>query len=82
MENPAGFWVRILASLLDAIIIGVPLSIISYLFLGFEKELYYELWKYSLFNNSSCFMGWFYCWKENNRAFALSKSMAQKLAME
>lgn len=38
MENPAGFWVRILASLLDAIIIGVPLSIISYLFFGVWEE--------------------------------------------
>ena len=38
MENPAGFWVRILASLLDAIIIGIPLSIISYLFFGVWEE--------------------------------------------
>jgi uncharacterized RDD family membrane protein YckC len=38
MENPAGFWVRFFASLLDAIIIGIPLSIISYLFFGVWEE--------------------------------------------
>lgn len=38
MENPAGFWVRIFASLLDAIIIGIPLLIISYLFFGVWEE--------------------------------------------
>jgi uncharacterized RDD family membrane protein YckC len=38
MENPAGFWVRFFAGLLDAIIIGIPLSIISYLFFGVWEE--------------------------------------------
>lgn len=34
MSNPAGFWIRFWASLLDAIIIGIPLSLISFIFLG------------------------------------------------
>jgi uncharacterized RDD family membrane protein YckC len=33
-SNPAGFWVRLGASLLDALIIGVPLFILSYLITG------------------------------------------------
>jgi len=34
MTNPAGFWVRFIASFLDGIIIGAPLAIISYFLLG------------------------------------------------
>ena len=34
MTNPAGFWVRFIASFLDGIIIGIPLAIISYFLLG------------------------------------------------
>ncbi|WP_419962682.1 RDD family protein [Psychrobacillus sp. BM2] len=32
--NPAGFWIRFGASLLDGIIIGIPLAIISLILLG------------------------------------------------
>ncbi|WP_093271070.1 RDD family protein [Psychrobacillus sp. OK032] len=34
MLNPAGFWARLGASLLDSLIIGIPLAIISYLIVG------------------------------------------------
>ncbi len=44
MTNPAGFWVRVLASLLDGLIISLPLSIIFYLLLGnWEDENYSSL---------------------------------------
>lgn len=32
--NPAGFWIRLGASLLDGIIIGIPLALISLALLG------------------------------------------------
>lgn len=32
--NPAGFWARFGATLLDGIIIGIPLSVISFLIVG------------------------------------------------
>ena len=39
MTNPAGFWVRVLASILDALIIGLPIGIIAYLLTGnWENE--------------------------------------------
>ncbi|QYR24128.1 RDD family protein [Paenibacillus sp. sptzw28] len=34
MERPAGFWVRLAANLLDAFIVSLPLSIISYFIAG------------------------------------------------
>jgi uncharacterized RDD family membrane protein YckC len=34
ITKPAGFWKRVLASLLDAVIIGLPLAIISYFITG------------------------------------------------
>lgn len=34
MTNPAGFWIRLLASILDGLIIGIPLTIIGYLISG------------------------------------------------
>jgi len=34
VQNPGGFWRRVAANLLDAIIIGIPLSIIGYLITG------------------------------------------------
>jgi uncharacterized RDD family membrane protein YckC len=34
ITKPAGFWKRALASLLDAVIIGLPLAIISYFITG------------------------------------------------
>ena len=34
MDNPAGFWIRFGAALLDGIIIGLPLGIISFLLFG------------------------------------------------
>lgn len=34
MTNPAGFWVRVLASILDALIIGLPIGLIIYLLTG------------------------------------------------
>lgn len=34
VTKPAGFWKRFLASLLDGIIIGIPLGVISYLITG------------------------------------------------
>ncbi len=33
-SNPAGFWIRLGASLLDGLIIGLPLSLISFLITG------------------------------------------------
>ncbi|QFF97514.1 RDD family protein [Psychrobacillus glaciei] len=38
MQNPAGFWIRFAASLLDSLIIGIPLAIISYLLAGDWEE--------------------------------------------
>ncbi|WP_170169169.1 RDD family protein [Mesobacillus subterraneus] len=38
MNSPAGFWVRLGASILDGLIIGVPLLIISYLATGSWDE--------------------------------------------
>ncbi|MEI4769950.1 RDD family protein [Psychrobacillus sp. FJAT-51614] len=38
MLNPVGFWARLGASLLDSIIIGIPLSIISFLLIGHWQE--------------------------------------------
>ena len=39
MTNPAGFWVRFLASILDGLIIGLPIGIIAYLLTGnWENE--------------------------------------------
>lgn len=39
--NPAGFWIRLGANLLDALLIGVPLSVISYLITGnLEGDLF------------------------------------------
>ena len=38
MTNPGGFWVRFLANLLDAIIIGIPLGILSAIIGGFWGE--------------------------------------------
>lgn len=37
VTKPAGFWKRFLASILDGIIIGIPLGIISYSIMG-ERE--------------------------------------------
>ncbi|WP_044732385.1 RDD family protein [Geobacillus kaustophilus] len=34
VANPAGFWKRLLANLLDAIVVGIPISIIGYLITG------------------------------------------------
>ncbi|WP_044894807.1 RDD family protein [Bacillus alveayuensis] len=34
ITNPAGFWKRLLANLLDSIIIGIPLAILSYSITG------------------------------------------------
>ncbi|MED4917809.1 RDD family protein [Geobacillus thermodenitrificans] len=38
VTNPAGFWRRLLANLLDAIVIGIPISIIGYLITGSAGE--------------------------------------------
>ncbi len=38
MFNPAGFWIRFFASLLDSLIIGVPLVFIGYLMTGNWEE--------------------------------------------
>ncbi|WP_144510503.1 RDD family protein [Bacillus sp. FJAT-22090] len=38
MLNPGGFWARLAANILDSLIIGVPLSIISYLLFGDWEE--------------------------------------------
>lgn len=32
--NPAGFWIRLAAVILDALIIGIPLSVVSYFVTG------------------------------------------------
>ena len=34
MTNPAGFWVRLLASIMDTLIISIPLGIIAYILTG------------------------------------------------
>jgi uncharacterized RDD family membrane protein YckC len=39
MTNPAGFWVRLLAGILDGLIIGIPIGIIAYIATGnWENE--------------------------------------------
>lgn len=38
MTNPAGFWIRFFASILDSLIIGIPLSLISFLIFGDWEE--------------------------------------------
>jgi uncharacterized RDD family membrane protein YckC len=38
MNRPAGFWVRLGAAILDGLIIGVPLAIISYLVTGSAED--------------------------------------------
>ncbi|WP_373887816.1 RDD family protein [Mesobacillus jeotgali] len=38
MNRPAGFWVRFGAAILDALIIGVPLSVISYFITGNAED--------------------------------------------
>lgn len=38
MNRPAGFWVRVGASILDGLIIGIPIAIISYLVTGSAEE--------------------------------------------
>jgi uncharacterized RDD family membrane protein YckC len=38
MNRPAGFWVRFGAAILDALIIGVPIAIISYLVTGSTED--------------------------------------------
>ncbi|GAM13486.1 RDD family protein [Mesobacillus selenatarsenatis] len=38
MNRPAGFWVRLGAGILDGLIIGVPLLIISYLVTGSAED--------------------------------------------
>jgi uncharacterized RDD family membrane protein YckC len=38
MTNPGGFWVRVLANILDAIIIGIPLGILSSIIASFWGE--------------------------------------------
>jgi uncharacterized RDD family membrane protein YckC len=39
MTNPAGFWVRFLASIVDTLIISIPLAIIAYILTGnWENE--------------------------------------------
>ncbi|WP_342599720.1 RDD family protein [Psychrobacillus sp. FSL H8-0483] len=38
MTNPAGFWIRFFAGIFDSLIIGIPLSIISYLLVGDWEE--------------------------------------------
>lgn len=38
MYRPAGFWVRLGAAILDGLIIGVPLAIISYLVTGNAED--------------------------------------------
>ena len=38
MNRPAGFWVRLGAAILDGLIIGVPLAIISYLVTGNAED--------------------------------------------
>ncbi|MEH7443823.1 RDD family protein [Bacillus sp. JJ1122] len=38
MNRPAGFWVRVGASILDGLIIGIPIAIISYLVTGSAED--------------------------------------------
>jgi uncharacterized membrane protein len=39
MTNPAGFWVRLLASIVDSLVISIPLGIIAYILTGnWENE--------------------------------------------
>lgn len=47
--NPAGFWIRFGASLLDGIIIGIPLAIISYLIFGDSDTWFTTLGSYLYF---------------------------------
>lgn len=43
MTNPAGFWVRLLATLLDGLIICLPLGIIFILLTGNWDDIYFYL---------------------------------------
>lgn len=44
MTNPAGFWVRLLANIMDSLVISVPLGIIFYLLTGnWEDENFSSL---------------------------------------
>jgi uncharacterized RDD family membrane protein YckC len=36
--NPAGFWIRLAAVILDAVIIGIPISVVSYFITGSWEE--------------------------------------------
>lgn len=47
--NPAGFWIRFGASLLDGIIMGLPLAIISYLIFGDGDTWFTTLGSYLYF---------------------------------
>jgi uncharacterized RDD family membrane protein YckC len=39
--RPAGFWIRVLASIIDTVVVMVPLTLISYLITGgWEGDLY------------------------------------------
>lgn len=42
MNRPAGFWVRFGALILDSLIIGVPIAIISYLVTGSTEENFFS----------------------------------------
>jgi uncharacterized RDD family membrane protein YckC len=44
ITKPAGFWKRVLASLLDSVIIGIPLAILSYFITGnWEGDIFTSL---------------------------------------
>jgi uncharacterized RDD family membrane protein YckC len=47
--NPAGFWIRLGANLLDGIIMSLPLAIISYLILGESDTWFTTLGTYLYF---------------------------------
>jgi uncharacterized RDD family membrane protein YckC len=41
MNNPAGFWIRFAASIIDTVIVMIPLTLISYLITGhWEGDMY------------------------------------------
>lgn len=42
MNRPAGFWVRFGAMILDSLIIGVPIAIISYLVTGSAEDNFFS----------------------------------------
>ena len=67
MNRPAGFWVRVGASILDGIIIGIPIAIISYLGQAMRRTVDLSYSQSSLHSPCSCRMVRIHSRQENRR---------------